>query len=99
MRLAAYVRVSRDDEQPENQEHAIFRWAAERGHQVVEVVRDVGVSGALPPAQRPPSGTHPIYSYIETAGELKAICGEVEKTRAALGFCLCVVCIYCLHYL
>lgn len=36
MRFAAYVRVSRDDEQPENQEHAIFRWAAERGHQVVE---------------------------------------------------------------
>jgi DNA invertase Pin-like site-specific DNA recombinase len=27
--------------------------AAERSHQVVEVVRDVGVSGALPPAQRP----------------------------------------------
>jgi len=53
MRLVAYVRVSRDDEQPENQEHAIFRWAAERGHQVVETVRDVGVSGALPPAQRP----------------------------------------------
>jgi Site-specific recombinases, DNA invertase Pin homologs len=53
MRLAAYVRVSRDDEQPENQEFAIFKWAAERGHQVVEVVRDVGVSGALPPAQRP----------------------------------------------
>jgi DNA invertase Pin-like site-specific DNA recombinase len=53
MRFAAYVRVSRDDEQPENQEHAIFRWAAERGHQVAEVVRDVGVSGALPPAQRP----------------------------------------------
>jgi DNA invertase Pin-like site-specific DNA recombinase len=53
MRLVAYVRVSRDDEQPENQEYAIFRWAAERGHQVVKVVEDVGVSGALPPAQRP----------------------------------------------
>jgi DNA invertase Pin-like site-specific DNA recombinase len=53
MRLVAYVRVSRDDERPENQEYAIFKWAAERGHQVVETVRDVGVSGALPPAQRP----------------------------------------------
>ena len=53
MRFVAYVRVSREDEQPENQEHAIFRWAAERGHRIVEVVRDVGVSGALPPAQRP----------------------------------------------
>ncbi|MFZ8810102.1 MAG: recombinase family protein, partial [Pyrobaculum sp.] len=53
MRLVAYIRVSRDDEQPENQEYAIFKWAAERGHQVVEVVRDVGVSGALPPGERP----------------------------------------------
>jgi DNA invertase Pin-like site-specific DNA recombinase len=53
MRLIAYVRVSREDEQPENQEHAIFRWAAERGHQVVEAVRDVGVSGAMPPGERP----------------------------------------------
>jgi DNA invertase Pin-like site-specific DNA recombinase len=53
MWLVAYVRVSREDEQPENQEYAIFRWAAERAHQIVEVVRDVGVSGALPPAQRP----------------------------------------------
>jgi DNA invertase Pin-like site-specific DNA recombinase len=53
MRLVAYVRVSREDEQPENQEHAIFKWAAERGHQIVESVRDVGVSGAMPPAQRP----------------------------------------------
>jgi DNA invertase Pin-like site-specific DNA recombinase len=53
MRLIAYVRVSREDEQPENQEHAIFKWAAERGHQIVEAIRDVGVSGALPPAQRP----------------------------------------------
>ncbi len=42
MRLVAYVRVSRDDERPENQKYAIFCWAAERGHQVVEVVKDVG---------------------------------------------------------
>jgi len=65
MRLAAYVRVSRDDEQPENQEHAIYRWAAERGHQVVEVVRDVGVSGALPPAQRP--GWQRVVQLLESA--------------------------------
>jgi DNA invertase Pin-like site-specific DNA recombinase len=65
MRLAAYVRVSRDDEQPENQEHAIFRWAAERGHQIVEVVRDVGVSGALPPAQR--SGWQRVVQLLESA--------------------------------
>jgi len=65
MRFAAYVRVSREDEQPENQEHAIYRWAAERGHQVVEVVRDVGVSGALPPAQRP--GWQRVVQLLESA--------------------------------
>ncbi|MCC6020955.1 MAG: recombinase family protein [Thermoproteaceae archaeon] len=53
LRLVAYVRVSREDERPENQEFAIFRWAAERGHQIVEVVRDAGISGALPPNERP----------------------------------------------
>jgi DNA invertase Pin-like site-specific DNA recombinase len=65
MRLVAYIRVSRDDEQPENQEHAIFRWAAERGHQVVEVVRDVGVSGALPPGERP--GWQKVTQLLEQA--------------------------------
>jgi DNA invertase Pin-like site-specific DNA recombinase len=65
MRLVAYIRVSRDDEQPENQEHAIFRWAAERGHQVVETVRDVGVSGALPPGER--LGWQRVMQLLESA--------------------------------
>jgi DNA invertase Pin-like site-specific DNA recombinase len=30
-RLIAYVRVSSEDERPENQEYAISKWAAERG--------------------------------------------------------------------
>jgi len=53
VRLVAYVRVSREDERPENQEYAIFKLATQRGWQVVEAVRDVGVSGALPPGERP----------------------------------------------
>ncbi|MCC6021065.1 MAG: recombinase family protein [Thermoproteaceae archaeon] len=53
LRLVAYVRVSREDERPENQEFAIYKWGAERGHRVVEVVRGAGASGALPPAERP----------------------------------------------
>ena len=53
MRLIAYVRVSREGENPENQEFAVFRLAAQRGWQVVEVVRDVDVSGAVPPHERP----------------------------------------------
>ncbi len=65
MRLVAYVRVSRDGERPENQEYAIFKWAAERGHQVVETVRDVGVSGALPPGERP--GWRRVLELLESA--------------------------------
>jgi DNA invertase Pin-like site-specific DNA recombinase len=68
MRLVAYIRVSREDEQPENQEFAVYRWAAERGHQVVETVRDVGVSGALPPAQRP--GWQKVTQLLESADEV-----------------------------
>jgi DNA invertase Pin-like site-specific DNA recombinase len=65
MRLVAYIRVSREDEQPENQEFAVYRWAAERGHQIVETVRDVGVSGALPPGERP--GWQRVMQLLEQA--------------------------------
>jgi DNA invertase Pin-like site-specific DNA recombinase len=65
MRLVAYIRVSREDEKPENQEYAVYRWVAERGHQIVETVRDVGVSGALPPAQRP--GWRRVLELLESA--------------------------------
>jgi DNA invertase Pin-like site-specific DNA recombinase len=65
MRLVAYIRVSRDDEQPENQEFAVYRWAAERGHQIIEAVRDVGVSGALPPGERP--GWQKVTQLLESA--------------------------------
>ncbi len=65
MRLVAYVRVSRDDERPENQEYAIFKWAAERGHQIIETVRDVGVSGALPLGERP--GWQRVMQLLESA--------------------------------
>jgi DNA invertase Pin-like site-specific DNA recombinase len=53
MRLAAYVRVSEETENVENQRFAIYEFCSKRGHQVVEVFEDVGVSGALPPKERP----------------------------------------------
>ena len=53
MKLVAYVRVSREDENPDNQRFAIYEWASKQGHQVLEVYEDVGVSGALPPKERP----------------------------------------------
>jgi site-specific DNA recombinase len=53
MEVVGYVRVSQEDEKPENQEYAIVQWAAKSGHRLVEVYRDVGVSGATPPSERP----------------------------------------------
>ena len=53
MRLLAYIRVSEETENPENQKYAIYEWAARSGHQVLNVYEDIGVSGALPPVERP----------------------------------------------
>ena len=53
MRLLAYIRVSDVTEDPGNQRFAIYEWAAKSGHQIVDVYEDVGVSGALPPVERP----------------------------------------------
>jgi len=53
LKLLAYVRVSEETENPENQKYAIYEWAARSGHQVLNVYEDIGVSGALPPIERP----------------------------------------------
>jgi len=53
VRLVGYVRVSEETENPENQVFAIYEWAARSGHQVVDIYQDIGVSGALPPKERP----------------------------------------------
>ena len=53
MKLLAYIRVSEETENPENQKYAIYEWAARSGHQVLNVYEDIGVSGALPPVERP----------------------------------------------
>ena len=53
MKLVGYVRVSEESENPENQRYAIYEWCARHGHQLVDVFEDIGVSGALPPRERP----------------------------------------------
>jgi len=53
VRLVAYVRVSEETENPDNQKFAIYEWAARSGHQIVKVYEDIGVSGALAPRERP----------------------------------------------
>ena len=49
----AYVRVSLREEDPENQRLAIRAWASANGYSVARFFEDVGVSGAVPPWQRP----------------------------------------------
>jgi len=53
MKIAvAYVRVSQEDENPENQKQAILKWANEHGISNVFFFVDYDVSGATPPRQR-----------------------------------------------
>lgn len=70
MRLIAYVRISQEDEKPENQEYAVFKWAAERGFAIAAVERDVGISGAVPPGERP--GWQAVLKRLE-AGEAQGV--------------------------
>ena len=49
----AYVRVSLSEEHPENQEVAIKEWAKLNGYAVLDWFRDIGISGAIPPWERP----------------------------------------------
>jgi putative DNA-invertase from lambdoid prophage Rac len=53
VRLLGYVRTSSEERDGGGQEFAIYKWAGEEGHQVVEVFRDIGVSGVTPLDARP----------------------------------------------
>ena len=53
MKLVAYVRVSKEEENPENQRYAIYEWAARNGHIITTIYEDIDISGALPPRERP----------------------------------------------
>lgn len=48
-----YIRVSTEEQDPENQRAYLERWASGRGIQIVRHYVDVGVSGATPPWERP----------------------------------------------
>ncbi len=49
----AYIRVSISDENPENQRLALQEWAEANNYEIVRTFEDVGVSGAIPPWERP----------------------------------------------
>ena len=52
-RVAIYVRVSRDDQLTINQERELREWCERAGHEIVEVYKDQGVSGAKGRDKRP----------------------------------------------
>ncbi len=57
MDLVGYVRVSSESQAdgygPEVQEQAIRKWAKTHSHRLTSIRSDIGVSGALPPEERP----------------------------------------------
>lgn len=53
MRAALYLRVSTNDQTTDNQERELYAAAARMGHEVIEVYRDHGISGARGRERRP----------------------------------------------
>ena len=53
MRLIGYIRVSLEEENPENQKFQVTEYCAKHGYQLVGVFEDIGVSGASKPLERP----------------------------------------------
>jgi len=53
VRLLGYVRTSSGERDGGGQEFAIYQWAGRNGHQVIEIFRDIGVSGVTPLDARP----------------------------------------------
>lgn len=53
VKALAYVWVSQEGENPENQVSVIREWAARSGVEVVSFYVEASVSGAVPPRERP----------------------------------------------
>ncbi len=53
MKAVAYIRVSQDTENPENQRHAIREYAHSNSINVVKYFEDIGISGGVETWQRP----------------------------------------------
>lgn len=73
----SYIRVSREDENPANQLHAIVEWSKQHGYQIVGVFQDVAVSGAVDPFQRP--GFRAMLEFMKTTGVNTIVVAELER--------------------
>ncbi|MBP1449078.1 MAG: recombinase family protein, partial [Thermoproteus sp.] len=49
----SYIRISTEEQNPENQREYLEKWAAARGIAILRHYVDVGVSGATEPWERP----------------------------------------------
>ena len=47
MKLIAYIRVSKESEDPKNQEYAILKYAAAKGHQIIDTIVDIESGATL----------------------------------------------------
>ena len=47
MKLIAYIRVSKRDEDPKNQEYAILKYATTKGHQIIDTIVDIESGATL----------------------------------------------------
>lgn len=75
-KAVCYIRVSREDENPENQLFAIQKWAEEHGYEIVPFM-DYAVSGAVDPFQRP--GFRMMVSYMKSDGVRTIVVAELER--------------------
>ncbi len=53
MRVVVYLRVSTEEQDPQAQLKEIEKFCQEKGWEIVKIFEDKGVSGAIPPIQRP----------------------------------------------
>jgi len=75
-RAVAYIRVSKEDENPENQMFAIQKWAEENGYEVIPFF-DYAISGTTDPFQRP--GFRMMINYMKRNNIRTIIVAELER--------------------
>ena len=75
-KAVGYIRVSREDENPSNQLHAIMEWSAKNGYEVIPFT-DYAVSGAVDPFQRP--GFRMMLDYMKQTGIATIVVTELER--------------------
>ena len=80
--LVGYVRVSKREEDPRNQEYEITKWAARHGHRIVEVIVDVE-SGATRLEDR--EGGRRLLEYLDREDIDGVVVYALDRIARSLG--------------